>query len=117
MNKLLLLFMLIPLSLSAQMKTDKYYHLGVGTGISIASHLVLKGDSVNPYKGTLITAPVAVGKEFYDLSKGGRFGYDDIIFTLIIPVLIDTSILIIKKIKKKRSKKDPFEYNPELTLR
>ena len=108
--------MIIPLSLSGQIKPDKYYHAGAGLSIAISSHLILKGDNVNPYKGTLITAPIATGKEFLDSFNGGVFSFSDIGATLLFPVLIDTGVLIVKKIKKRNKpiEIDPFEFNPEL---
>jgi hypothetical protein len=114
MKKLSIVFFLIPIICFGQIKPDKYYHAGVGTGIAISSHLIFKGENVNPYKGTLLTAPIATGKELYDSYNGGKFSFSDIGATLLIPVLIDTGVLIVKRVKKRRKIIDPFEYNPEL---
>jgi hypothetical protein len=108
MKAILIVFLLIPLGLNAQIKPDKYYHAGAGTGIAISSHLILKGGNVNPMKGTLITVPIAFGKEMHDSFNGGKFSGQDFFFTVVSAAIIDLSVLGIKKIFKKKTRKDPF---------
>jgi hypothetical protein len=113
MKKLIIILFFIPFILKGQIKPDKYHHAIVGTSIDISSHLIFNGENVNPYKGTLIASPFAFGKEIYDAYNGGRFSFADIGATLLVPVLIDTVVMIFKRSKKNR-KIDFDEYNPPL---
>ena len=108
MKKLSVILFFIPIICFGQIKPDKYYHAGVGAGISVSSHLIFKGENVNPIKGTLLTTPFAFGKELHDSFNGGKFSGQDIAFTLISAAIIDLSILGIKRIFRK--KKNRFVY-------
>lgn len=116
MKKLILILLLLPLCLSAQIKQDKLLHFGAGATIATASHLTLKGEDVNPFKGTLLTAPIAAGKEMFDVFNGGRFSNTDFAFTVASAVIVDLGVLGYKKIFKKKRKRiiKIEEYNPPL---
>ena len=115
MKKLLIILMLTPFCLKGQIKKDKYYHAGAGTVIAISSHLVFTGENVNPYKGTFIAAPIASFKEMYDVNNGGRFSFTDIAATLIVPIIIDTGVMLFKRKKERNTPIElEDEFNPPL---
>ncbi len=108
MSKLITILFMLPLLCFGQLKKDKYYHAGVGTGLTISTHLLLPGEDVNPAKGTLIVGTIATFKEFFDVMNGGIFSGPDILATITPAIVIDTGVLIFKK-RKKKKKDDPFD--------
>lgn len=116
MKKLIIILLLLPFALNSQISKDKYYHICAGLGISATSHLTLKGEDVNPFKGTILTAPVAAGKEIFDVFNGGRFSNTDFAFTMASAVIVDLGVLGYKKIFRKKRKRiiEIEPYNPPL---
>jgi len=115
MEKLLIILILIPLSLNAQIKPDKYYHASAGIVLSGGMYTIgqFSERDMNPIAPSLIAFTGGCAKEFYDSMNGGYFSYNDLIWTTASGIVTNIALKLIWK-KKPKIKKDPYDYEPDL---
>jgi len=103
MKKLITILFLFSFTLNAQIKQDKYYH--VGAGIVLSSGMYTIGQysykEMNPIAPSLIAITGAASKEFYDTFNTGYFSYSDFAFTALSGIATNIIIRAIWKPKKK----------------
>lgn len=85
MKKLIVILFLFPLITNAQLAKDKYYHAGAGVVISegtfLLSQKLWQDNKLSCRMAVSLTAYSAFGKEMFDAFSGGRFNWNDAVFT------------------------------------
>ena len=120
MKKLIIILFLIPLSLQAQITTDKYYHASAGIVLSSGMYTLgqFSNRELNPIAPSLIAFTGGCAKEFYDSMNGRQFSGSDLLFTTVSGIATNLVLnLVWKKKKKYKHRKDPFDYEPELVTK
>lgn len=134
MKRLIIILMLIPLGLSAQLDyhvgsyyfgKDKFYHFGGGAAISLGDKLAkvewkktgqnfyrTPKEDINPFSGTLWAAIASIVWEVANTTKGKEISFEDIWFSVGGAFVVDLGFYLGRK---KKETIDPYDFNPELT--
>jgi len=113
--KKLIIILLFPVCLNAQIAKDKYYHAGAGvisSGLIFTPVYLSSNDENLSFRAAWMgTSLIAIGKESFDVYNGGNFSFTDIGFTFASGL---ASAWITKKIINRKKKKKYINFECKL---
>jgi hypothetical protein len=104
MNRLVLILLLVPYFVTAQIKPDKYYHAIAGSTISVSIYTVGQYSEREMFKFAPELMGITAGftKECFDGVNTGKFSYQDFAWTAASSIVTSQIIKLIWKRKKKK---------------